>query len=82
VPTPEDAEEAGVTLDPEVLERDAALHTSILDVGRLATEARVGHLVFWRLRPPPMYAFQISGFVSRSYEGTITVPEDGDEIQP
>jgi hypothetical protein len=42
----------------------------------------VGHLVFWRLRPPPMYAFQISGFVSRSYEGTITVPEDGDEIQP
>jgi ribonuclease BN (tRNA processing enzyme) len=82
VPSPEDAEAAGVTLDAEQLERDAALHTSLLDVGELATRANVGHLVFWRLRPPPMYAFQISGFVSRSFEGTISVPEDGDFINP
>ncbi|MGH0036653.1 MAG: hypothetical protein ACQGVK_16645 [Myxococcota bacterium] len=82
VPTPEDAEAAGVTLDAAQLERDAALHTSIFDIGELASRAGVGHLVFWRLRPPPMYAFQISGFVSRSFDGEISVPEDGDEITP
>jgi len=82
VPTPEDAEDAGVTLDPEQLQRDAALHTSLLDVGAMATRAAVRHLVFWRLRPPPMYDFQITGFVGHSFDGEISVPEDGDTFRP
>ena len=40
VPPPEDVEEAGVIADPERLRREAALHTSLLDVGKLAQQAR------------------------------------------
>jgi ribonuclease BN (tRNA processing enzyme) len=82
IPTPEHAEAAGVTEDPERLRREAAMHTSILEVGELASRAGVASLVLVRLRPPPMFGLQVSSLVSDSFEGSIRIPEDGDEIEP
>jgi ribonuclease Z len=82
VPPPEDIEEAGVIADPERLRREAAIHTSILDVGQLARQARIGTLVLTRMRPPPFYDIQVTSFVSKSFDGTILIPEDGDELLP
>ena len=82
VPPPEDIEKAGVIADPERLRREAALHTSILEVGNLAQQAGVGTLVLTRMRPPPFYDIQVTGFVREDFGGTIVIPEDGDEILP
>ena len=82
VPSREDAEAMGITEDPERLEREGALHTSITDVGGLASRAGVHRLLLVRLRPPPAYAFQISGIVGGSFDGDIEVPDDGDEFEP
>jgi ribonuclease BN (tRNA processing enzyme) len=82
VPPPEDIEDAGVIADPDRLRNEAALHTSILDVGDLATQAQVGTLVLTRMRPPPFYDIQVSRVVRQSFAGTIVIPEDGDELTP
>jgi ribonuclease BN (tRNA processing enzyme) len=82
IPPTEDLEDAGVIANPERLEREAAIHTSLLEVGALAARARVGSLVLVRLRPPPFFAIQISMIVSESYDGRILIPEDGDSLTP
>lgn len=82
VPSPDVAEHAGITSDAERLRREAALHTSIVDVGQLATRAGVKVLVLVRTRPPPLYAFQARSVVGETFSGTILVPDDGDELQP
>ena len=82
VPPPEDIEAAGVIADPDRLRNEAALHTSILEVGDLAEQARVGTLVLTRMRPPPFYDIQVSGVVRQSFGGRIVIPEDGDELTP
>ena len=82
VPPPEDVEAAGVIADPERLRKEAALHTSIMDVGELARRAGVATLVLVRMRPPPFYDIQVTGFVNDTFDGTILIPEDGDELHP
>ncbi len=82
VPPPEDIEDAGVIADPERLRREAALHTSILDVGALASRARVGTLVLVRMRPPPFFPLQARMIVDDHFDGTIEVPDDGDSFSP
>lgn len=82
VPPPEDIEAAGVIADPERLRREAALHTSILDVGALANRARIGTLVLVRLRPPPFFPLQVRMIVDDHFDGTIEVPSDGDSFNP
>jgi ribonuclease Z len=82
VPTPELAAEMRLDVDPERLRREAALHTSIEEVGDLAQRAGVGILVLVRLRPPPVYDFQISSLVDDRFEGRIAVADDGDEFTP
>ena len=82
VPPPEDIEGAGVIADPERLIREAELHTSIEDVGALATRARVKQLALVRMRPPPFYDFQVRAIVGQTFDGTIVVPEDGDDLTP
>ncbi len=82
VPTPELAEEIGLAVEPERLRREAALHTSIDDVGGLATRASVETLVLVRLRPPPVYDVQITGVVDDHFSGRIVIADDGDEITP
>lgn len=82
IPSPEEAESAGVTVDVERLEREAAVHTSIVEVGELAKRAGVGGLGLIRLRPPPMISLQVTGIVSDQFDGTIWIPEDGDELDP
>ncbi len=82
VPPPEDIEAAGVIADPERLRLEAALHTSIMDVGTLARRAEVATLVLVRMRPPPFYDIQVTGFVDDTFDGTILIPEDGDELEP
>jgi hypothetical protein len=42
----------------------------------------VATLVLVRLRPPPVYALQISSLVDDTYAGRILVADDGDEIRP
>ena len=82
IPTPEDAEAAGITVEAERLVRESALHTSILDIGNLAARARVGSLVLVRLRPPPMFDFQVTRVVRSAFSGRIVIPDDGDELHP
>ena len=82
IPPAEDIEDAGVIADPERLRMEAALHTSILDVGELASRAGVETLVLVRMRPPPFFEIQVTGLVGRDFEGNIVVPADGDELTP
>ncbi len=82
VPPPEDIEAAGVIADPERLRSEAAMHTSILEVGDLAQRAGVATLVLTRMRPPPFYDIQVTGIARQSFEGAIVIPEDGDELLP
>ena len=82
VPTPEEAAAAGITLPAKRLLREAALHTSILDVGDLAARAGVGTLVLVRMRPPPMFDIQVTPTVAQRFAGQVVIPEDGDELHP
>jgi ribonuclease BN (tRNA processing enzyme) len=82
IPTPEVAKQAQIEVSPEQLERDARLHTALDAVGGLAQRAGVATLVLVRLRPPPVYALQISNVVDDTYAGRIVVAEDGEEIRP
>jgi ribonuclease BN (tRNA processing enzyme) len=82
IPPTEDLEDAGVVADPKRLEQEAAIHTSLLDVGDLATRAGVDSLALVRLRPPPFFALQISSIVSETFQGRILIPEDGDSLTP
>ncbi len=82
VPTPELAEQIGLAVEPERLRREAALHTSIDDVGGLATRAGVETLVLVRLRPPPVYDIQLTSLIDDEFPGRIVIADDGDEITP
>ncbi len=82
VPPAEGAPEAGILTDPELLRKEAALHTSLTEVGGVAARARVGTLVLIRMRPPPFYNFQVTGYVGQTFDGEIVVPKDGDEFTP
>lgn len=82
VPGPELVEELQIDLDPERLQREAALQTAIEEVGEVAQQAGVRTLVLVRLRPPPVYDLQITSVVGKRFDGRIELPEDGDEITP
>lgn len=82
VPPPEDLEEAGVIADPDLLARQAALHTSILDVGALAERAGVSRLALVRMRPPPFFTLQVSSVVDDDFGGELVIPEDGEQLLP
>jgi ribonuclease BN (tRNA processing enzyme) len=82
IPDAELAREIGLDVDPARLEREAALHTTLESVGGLATRAGVETLVLVRLRPPPVYAVQITGLVDDSFDGRIVIANDGDELTP
>lgn len=83
LPTVEELEGTGAELPhPERIEREARFHTSILDVGGIARDARVDRLVLVRLRPPPFFDLQIRSLVANDFSGTIVVPQDGDVVFP
>jgi ribonuclease Z len=82
VPPPEDVEAAGVLADPERLRREAKIHTSLLEIGAIATKANVATLVLTKMRPPPFYDIQVTSHVAETFNGKVKVPEDGDEITP
>jgi ribonuclease Z len=82
LPTHEIARELGIEAQADRLQREAAIHTALDAVGRLAARAGVGALVLVRLRPPPVYDLQITSLVDDSFDGRILIPSDGDEITP
>ena len=82
VPSPQQAKEAGIDANPDHLRREAAFHTTLEAVGGLASRAGVAQLVLVRLHPPPVYDLQITQIVDNDYEGSILIPEDGEEITP
>ena len=82
VPGPEVARELGIDAQAERFRREAALHTSLADVGALAARAGVGTLVLVRLRPPPVFDLQITSLVDDSFDGRILIANDGGEITP
>ena len=84
LPTVEELEgSTGIAVEnPERMELEAAFHTSILDVGDLASEAQVDRLVLVRLRPPPFFKLQVRSIVGNDYDGNIVVPDDGDVVFP
>jgi ribonuclease BN (tRNA processing enzyme) len=83
LPTVAELEGTGAEVPyPERLEKEAALHTSILEVGGIATDAQVDRLVLVRLRPPPFFDLQVRSLVANDYDGDIIVPSDGDFVFP
>ena len=82
IPTPEIAHELGIDARADFFVREAALHTSLADVGALAGRAGVGTLVLVRLRPPPVYDLQVTSLVDDTFGGRILIPQDGDELTP
>ena len=82
IPGPEVARELGIEAQADRLSREAALHTSLADVGALAGRAGVGTLVLVRLRPPPVYDLQITSLVDDAFAGRIVIASDGDELTP
>ncbi|MBC8187515.1 MAG: hypothetical protein H8E78_04820 [Proteobacteria bacterium] len=67
---------------PERHELEAKFHTSILEVGKLATDAQVDRLVLVRLRPPPFFDLQVRSLVENDFRGEIVVANDGDTVFP
>ena len=83
LPTPEELEGTGAEIpNPERLALEAKIHTSILDVGKLAREAQAERLVLVRLRPPPFFELQVRSIVANDYDGEIVVPKDGEVVYP
>ncbi|MCP5042877.1 MAG: hypothetical protein GY944_17775 [bacterium] len=82
IPEAEGAEEAGILIDPELLRKEAALHTAVADVGGIAERAAVDTLVLVRMRPPPFYNWQITGTVEKSFGGEVVIASDGEEVSP
>lgn len=83
LPTPEELEGTGAEIPhPERLALEAKLHTSILDVGKLAREAQAERLVLVRLRPPPFFELQVRSIVANDFDGEIVVPKDGEVVYP
>ena len=83
LPTVAELEGTGAEVpDPERVMRDREFHTSILDVGDLATDAQVDRLVLVRLRPPPLFDLQVRSIVANDYEGEILIPVDGEVVYP
>jgi ribonuclease Z len=82
IPTPEVAAQMEFDEDPERLLRAAREHTAIDAVGALAERAGVETLVLVRMRPPPVYALQITSVVDDTFDGRIEIAEDGDEFTP
>jgi len=82
VPTPELAAQAGLDVTPEALEGLGRLHASPTAAARLAERAGVAALALVRLRPPPVFALQVTSRVDDHYAGRILVPDDGDELRP
>ena len=67
---------------PERIELEAKLHTSIEDVGGIATHAQVDRLILVRLRPPPFFNLQVERIVATDFSGPVVVPDDGDTVYP
>ncbi len=82
VPSPEEAQAAGIETDPDRLRREARLHTPLESVARLAQEAGVDTLVLVRLRPPPVYDFQVTNMIGDAFDGRIVIAEDGEQVTP
>jgi ribonuclease Z len=82
LPTPEEAKQLGLGIDPEQLVRERRLFTALDAVGGLAQRAGVAQLVLVRLRPPPVYALQVTSLVDDAYAGRIVVADDADELTP
>ncbi len=83
LPTVTELEGTGAEVaDPARVELERKHHTSIEEVGKLATDAQVKRLVLVRLRPPPFFDLQVRSIVANDYQGTIVVPEDGDLVFP
>jgi ribonuclease BN (tRNA processing enzyme) len=82
VPGPELSAQLGLDDRLERLEREAALHTQIGDVGELARRAGIETLALVRLRPPPAYDLQLTSIVGEAFDGRIVVADDGDELRP
>ncbi len=65
----------------ERLRREAALHTSLHDIGAIAERAQVGTLALVRLRPPPLFDFQFERVVAETYSGRVVIAADGDIVR-
>lgn len=83
LPTVAELEGTGAEVpNPERVEAEGAVHTSILEVGKLARDAQVDKLVLVRLRPPPFFKLQVRSIVGNDYQGEIVVPDDGEFVFP
>lgn len=67
-------------LDPKRLRKEASFRTPLETAGERARQAGVDSLALVRLRPPPLFAFQARDVAAKAFQGSILVPDDGDEV--
>ncbi|MDJ0785779.1 MAG: hypothetical protein QNK05_03160 [Myxococcota bacterium] len=72
----EAAAEAGVD-GLEVIQREAAQHLRLEDIGDLGTRTGVKLLVLTRMRPPPVFEFQYRRLVNETFRGRVEIAPDG-----
>jgi ribonuclease Z len=72
--------EAGAE-DADRLRKESGWRTPIPEAGGRARRAGARSLALVRLRPPPLFDFQVSGALGSAYGGDLLVPDDGDEIE-
>lgn len=83
LPTVAELEGTGAEVpNPERVELEKRLHTSIEEVGEIASNAHVERLVLVRLRPPPFFDLQVERIVATDFGGRIIVPDDGEAVFP
>ena len=83
LPTVAELEGTGAEVpNPERIELEALLHTSIEEVGDIATDAQVDRLILVRLRPPPFFNLQVERIVAADFSGQIVVADDGEVVFP
>ena len=67
----------------DILEREAAHHIRLEDVGAIATAAEVYSVLLTRLRPPPVFEFQYENLVGETFRrGPVFIAEDGEAVTP
>lgn len=66
----------------DVLDREAARHPRLEELGEAGRRSQVHTLILTRLRPPPVFEFQYERIVESQYPGRVLIASDGLEILP
>ncbi len=73
----EAAIEAGAS-DPERLRAVSEKALAVEELGALAKQMNVAHVILTQLSPPPVFGFQYTRILGKDFQGAVSVASDGD----